>query len=107
MKKERQPPGRKINYAVCSKSRAARERGKRRQILYSLPKKEKSPPGSGRRNETILPGIYDEAAPTRSALPMQNNSGLTGRDYVAVHGVSRLEQRRRKQEAGRVRRTAP
>lgn len=50
MKKERPPPGRKINYAVCSKSRAARERGKRRQILYSLPKKEKSPPGSGRRN---------------------------------------------------------
>lgn len=70
-------------------------------------RKKKSPPGSGRRNETILPGIYDEAAPTRSALPMQNNSGLAGRDYVAVHGVSRLEQRRRKQEAGRVRRTAP
>ena len=50
MKKERPPPGRKINYAVCSKSRAAREKGKRRQILYYLPKKEKSPPGSGRRN---------------------------------------------------------
>ena len=59
-----------------------------------------------RHQEKKAAQVTPTPAPTFT-LPMQNNSGLAGRDYVTVQGVSRLEQRRRKQEAGRVRRTAP
>lgn len=41
--------------------------------------------------ETILPGIHDEAPPTRSTLFMQDAGGLVFRHYVPVPGIYGLE----------------